>query len=89
MVNLLIGAIAMIGFIYVLNYARKNSINVSWWQWALTVLGFLYSVLVLEVIYSFLSEGAAQAALVIGLSMAVVAIIWGVLLKRFIFVNVK
>jgi len=46
-----------------------------------------YAVFVLEVIVGFLGEGAPQAALVMGLLTGIIAIVWGVLLKRFVFVN--
>jgi len=45
----------------------------------------LYAGFVLEVIASFLEEGAERAALVIGLILGFIAILWAVLLGRFIF----
>jgi len=84
-VSLLIGAILMAGFLLVVDYARKKNLHLSWWQWLLTVLAFLYAAFVLEVIYAFLQEGTSQGAFVIGMILGIVAIIWGVLLGRFVF----
>lgn len=67
------------------NYVRKNDMKVKWWQWLLTVLGIFYGIFVIELIFGFLGEGAPQAALVMGLVTGIVAIIWGVLLQRFVF----
>ncbi len=68
-------------------HARKKQFQVSWWQWILTILGLLYSGFVLEVIVSFLEEGAARAALVMGLALGFIAIVWAVLLGRFVFAH--
>ena len=84
-VHLLIGALAMTGFFLLVDYVRKREINLTWWHWTLTVLGILYTVFVLELIVGFLGEGAPQAALVMGLITGIVAIVWGVLLRRFVF----
>ena len=85
MVHLLIGAMAMLGFLAVVSSIRNRKLRVAWWKWALTVLAFLYAVFVLEVIVSFLQEGAPRAALVMGIIMGVIAVVWGVLLVRFVF----
>jgi hypothetical protein len=45
----------------------------------------VYTGFVLEVIISFLEEGAARAALVMGLALGFIAIVWAVLLGRFVF----
>ena len=85
MIHLVIGALAMAGFWFVIEYVRKQSLTLAWWQWALTVLGLIYAVLVLEVIVAFLAEGAGQGAFVMGAGMGIVAVVWGVLLGRFAF----
>ena len=85
--HLLIGALAMASLFLLMNYARKNKLNLKWWQWLLTSLAVLYAVFVMETIVGFLGEGAPQAALVMGLITGIFAIIWGVLLKRFIFIK--
>ena len=85
MLHLVFGIVITAAFFLLKDYVQKNSIQVNWWQWLLTVLGFLYTLFVLEVISGFLAEGEPQAALVMGLLVAIVAVIWGVLLARFVF----
>jgi hypothetical protein len=85
MIHLLIGAAAMLGFLAVVNFVRVRKLSVMWWKWALTVLGFLYTVFVLEMIVSFFQEGAPRAALVMGVILGFIAVVWGVLLARFVF----
>ncbi|MFC2164477.1 hypothetical protein ACFLT2_05710 [Acidobacteriota bacterium] len=85
MVHILIGAVAMLSFLAVVNYVRIRKLSVRWWKWGLTVLGFLYAVFVLEMITSFLQEGAPRAALVMGIILGFIAVVWGVLLARFVF----
>jgi len=83
--HLLIGALAMAGLLLLVDYTRKNDLHLKWWQWALTILGLMYAVFVLELIVGFLSEGVPQAALVMGMVTGIVAVVWGVLLGRFVF----
>ena len=85
MVHILIGAGAMLGFLAVVNYARMRKLSIEWWKWVLTVLSFLYAVFVLEMIASFLQEGAPRAALVMGIILGFIAVVWGILLARFVF----
>jgi len=87
MVHLIIGSILTTLFIFLILHARKKQFLVSWWQWMLTILGLLYAGFVLEVIVSFLEEGAERAALVMGLALGFIAIVWAVLLGRFVFVR--
>ena len=84
-VHLLIGALAGACLLLLVDYARKNDLPLKWWHWLLTVLGIFYAVFVLELIVGFFSEGAPQAALVMGGMTGIVAVVWGVLLKRFVF----
>jgi len=85
MAHLLIGAAAMLGFLAVVNYVRTRKLPVVWWKWILTVLGFCYAVFVFEMIAGFLQEGAPRAALVMGVILGFIAVVWGVLLARFVF----
>ncbi len=85
MAHLIIGSILTALFIFLILHARKKQFRVSWWQWMLTILGLLYAGFVLEVIVSFLEEGAARAALVMGLALGFISIVWAVLLGRFVF----
>ncbi|UCE42413.1 MAG: hypothetical protein JSV17_05480 [Candidatus Aminicenantes bacterium] len=87
MAHLIIGAILTAVFISLILHARKKHLRITWWQWMLTVLGLLYAGFVLEVIVSFLEEGAERAALVMGLFLGFIAIVWAVLLGRFVFAH--
>ena len=89
MAHLIIGSLLTALFISLILYARKNQLRIAWWQWLLTTLGLLYAGFVLEVIVSFLEEGAARAALVMGLILGFIAILWAVLLGRFVFSSNK
>ena len=73
-------------FLVLIDYSRKHALHLAWWQWGVTLLGFLYAVFVLEVIVSFMGEGLARGALVMGTMLGFVAVVWGVLLARFVFV---
>ncbi len=87
MSHLLIGAVIAAGFSFLLNLIRKHNLQLSIWQWILTILGFLYATFVFELINGFLSEGAPRAALVMGIITGFIAVIWGVLLARFVFLK--
>ena len=87
MAELFIGAGAAIGLYLVIQYAITRKLAVKWWQWLLTVLGFLYLVFVLEVIVAFLREGTPKAAMVNGAILGFVAIVWAVVLGRLVFVT--
>ena len=82
---MIIGAALTAILIFLILHARKKSLRITWWQWVLTILELVYSGFVLEVIVSFLGEGATRAALVMGLILGFIAIIWAVLLSRFVF----
>jgi hypothetical protein len=85
MVNIIIGAFLMTGFLFLLDYVRRHKLRIAWWKWAITILGFFYALFILEMIVSFLSEGALKAALVMGTILGLIAVVWGVLLGRFVF----
>ncbi len=89
MVHLFIGACTMAGFFILINYTTRKKMTLPWWQWTLTLLGFLYTVFVLEIILSFIQEGVIRGALVVGLIMGFIAVVWGVLLGRFVFNHKK
>lgn len=85
MVNIIIGAFLMTGLLLLIDYVRRNKLHIQWWKWVITILGFFYVLFILEMIVSFLSEGAVKAALVMGTILGLIAVIWGVLLGRFVF----
>jgi ABC-type uncharacterized transport system permease subunit len=85
MAHMIIGALLTAVFIFLILHTRTKSLRITWWQWILTILGLVYVGFVFEVIVSFLDEGAARAALVMGLILGFIAIVWAVLLGRFVF----
>ncbi len=85
MAHLIIGALLTAAFISIIIHARKKKLRLTLWQWMLTILGLLYAGFILEVIVSFLEEGAERAALVIGIILGFIALLWAVLLDRFVF----
>ena len=85
MADLLLGAIAAATLFLLLRFAQRRQLSVVWWQWALTVLNIMYTVFVIKVILSFLEEGMAKGAIVIGSIMGFGAVVWAVLLLRFVF----
>jgi lipopolysaccharide export LptBFGC system permease protein LptF len=85
MIHILIGAAAAAGFSALILFSRTKRHKILWWQWILTLFAFAYSVFVLELVVSFLEEGTARGALVMGLVLGFIALIWAVLLGRFVF----
>jgi len=85
MTELILGALAMLAFVLLVNHARKNTLGVKFWQWIITALGIVYVVFVLEVILTFMAEGQPQAAVVTGSLMAVLAVVWCVVVARLFF----
>ena len=85
MAELFIGAGAAMGFLLLMRVVRIRALTVSWWQWGLTFLGFLYGVFVLEVIVSFLREGTPKGAAVMGTLLGFFAVVWAVILGRTVF----
>ena len=89
MFHFLVGGVSVACFFLLLNFARERQLNVTLWQWILTGLGILYSAFVVELIYGFVAEGEPKAALVMGLLVGIVAIIWVVLIGRNVFLPKK
>jgi hypothetical protein len=85
MVHFLVGVCVTAALWSLAIFVRRNQLHVNWWQWVLTVLGLAYAVFVVEVIVGFLSEGEPRAALVMGILLGIFAVIWAVLLGRFVF----
>jgi uncharacterized membrane-anchored protein len=85
MAHIFIGALTTVVFLLVIISAQKKDIQVKWWQWVLTFFEYIYFIFVLEVIVSFLQEGAAKGALVIGTILGFIAVVWAFLLYRFVF----
>jgi len=85
MMDILIGVVATTVFFMLLEYSRRRQLPVRWWGWSLTSAGLLYVVFVIKIITAFLTEGSVKAAVVTGMLLGFFAIVWGVLLQRFIF----
>jgi len=85
MAELLIGALAASGFLFLIRFAGRKGLFVPWWGWTATLAAFLYGVLVLEVVVAFLREGLPQGAAVTGTLLGFVLVVWAVLLARFVF----
>lgn len=83
--NLFLGGLVVACLFLLIDYAKKHSLLVPWWKWLLTVLGLVFAVFTIEVIAGFLQENAAQAALVVGMILLIITIIWGVLIFRYVF----
>ena len=81
--HILIGVLVTSGLLAAVRAGKKRNPALPWWYWLLNLLGFLYLVFVLEVIVSFLEEGAVQGALVMGTILGFVALVWFFLLARF------
>jgi len=87
MAELLLGGVGVALFLSVVRWSRTRGLRVAWWQWGLTLLAFLYALFVAEVVIEFLREGTTKGALVMGTIMGFAAVVWAVLLKRFVFVS--
>lgn len=87
MYHIIVGICASAVFFLLYEYSKKKVLVLTWWQWLLTILAILYGVFVLEVIYGFLLENSGRAALLNGGITGLVAIIFGVLLARFVFLK--
>jgi len=87
MIHIIIGAVSATTFLLLINFMSRSSRKLLWYHWTLTLLCIFYSVFIVEVIVGFVSEGAYRAALVMGVIFGIPALIWSVLLARFVFVK--
>lgn len=85
MIHILIGAVTTAALIRIIQSAAKRKLAVKWWQWLLVALEYAYIIFVMEVIASFVEEGAVKGALVMGTVLGFVALIAGFLLARLVF----
>lgn len=85
MIHFIFGILAVVIYWWLHTYSVKNNIVINLWGKLLSVLGILYTVFVAEVIVSFIHEREYKAALVIGVTTGILAIIWAVLLWRFLY----
>jgi hypothetical protein len=87
MIHILIGAVTTAALIRIIQSTAKRKLAVKWWQWLLVTLEYAYVIFVLEVIASFVEEGAVKGALVMGTVLGFVALIAGFLLARLVFLR--
>ncbi len=83
--DVLLGALAMTTALFLVDHARRRQLHLRWWQWTATIVGMAYALLVVDVFRSFLEEGSMRGAIVVGMLAGMVAVVWGVLLWRFVF----
>ncbi|MFC1564945.1 hypothetical protein ACFL6G_08425 [candidate division KSB1 bacterium] len=89
MVDIIIGAVITGGFISVISYSRKHNLRLKFLHWLVTVFGFLYTLFVLKTIAGFIAEGTYKGAAVMGCLLGFIAVVWAILLKRFVFTGIK
>jgi hypothetical protein len=87
MLNIILGALTISVLWFLVNFVNSRSLKITWWQWLLTIFGLVYLVFVLASVATLIVEGAPQAALVIGGIFGLIAVIWGVLVGRFVFLR--
>ena len=87
MLNFIIGAIAMGTLWFVANHVKAKGLKIAWWQWLLTIFGIAFAAFVLASVVILIDEGASRAALVIGGIFGLIAVIWGVIMGRFVFLR--
>jgi len=85
MIHFVVGVAATVVLWLLAAYVRRNGLHLDRWRWGLTVTGIAYAVFVIEVIVAFLAEDEPRAALVMGILTGIFAVIWAVLLARFVF----
>ncbi len=87
MLNILLGIILTTGFFGLYTLSKNRKLILHWWQWLLTIIWLCYTGFAIKLIEGFLSEGAAKAALVMGIIFGFLAVLAGVVLFRFVFLK--
>ena len=85
MFNFVLGVLATIGLVMLIQYAGKNKLELNWWQWLLAGLGVLLAAFTVSSIATLFAENEPRAAQFIALVFGLLTVIWGVLLGRFVF----
>ncbi len=85
MLGIIIGIVLSLGFIKLVDLLKSKNIKLIWWQWIIVVFWFLYCAFLIMMIESFINESALKAALIMGLIFGFIAVVWAVLVVRFIF----
>ena len=87
MLNFLLGALAMLALVYLIQFANSKGLKVTWWQWLLTVLGIALAVITVASIAVLYAENEPQGAQFVALVLGLLTVVWGVLLGRFVFLK--
>ncbi len=85
MVTVLLGTLVGATLWGLVEFTRRRQIGLQWWEWTLVGAALSYGGVVLAAVLTLLGEGTPRAALVIGTLIGVPAVIFGVLLGRFVF----
>ena len=89
MEHIIVGILACLAIWLVVLRVKKLDVKMSWWKWAIVLLVIAYSVLAIEVIFGFLAEDVPKAALVTGSVLGIPAVIFNVLVWRFLLTPKK
>ncbi len=84
MVEFFLGGLITSGFILFYSHTRKNGMKISIFQWMIIIAAFVYLSFVSATVVEFVEEGTFKGAAVIGCIMGFAAVIWGILINRFI-----
>jgi uncharacterized membrane protein len=84
MLEIMVGMLIIIALAWIIIYVRNKKLMLQKGGWILISLALLYSLFVTELVISFMKEGTPQAALVMGGIFGFIAIIFWVLIKRFL-----
>ena len=85
MIHLIIGGALTACLLFFLFHIRNQKLGLKWWQWLLILAEFIYIAFILEVVVSFLEEGAVKGALVLGTILGFIALAAAFLIFRLIF----
>ncbi len=85
MIHFIFGIAATLLYWRLLTYSNTNGLELSLFHKILTIGGILYTVFVAEVIVGFIHEQELKAALVMGSTTGIFAIVWAVVLWRYVY----
>ncbi|HDJ23502.1 MAG TPA: hypothetical protein ENF17_06410 [Candidatus Aminicenantes bacterium] len=89
MIHLLFGLTFGALLAWFIFFLRQRQLRLKWWQRVLGVILAVYILFVVELVISFLEEGALRGALVIGVIFGFVGLVGGVLVWRWFISSSK
>ncbi len=89
MINFLLGVAVTLAGVFLVEYIRRQKLALAWWGWLLTGLALLFATFTVATIITLIQENAAQAAGLMGLLLGLPAVIWFILLGRFVFMPAR